>query len=72
MSFLNILYTLFIGPLKLLFEFIFVVSMKVLNNPGTAIIYLSIIMNLLVLPLYKRADYMQDRQGIRRRSFVSG
>ncbi len=61
MSFLNILYTLFIGPLKLLFEFIFVVSMKILNNPGTAIIYLSIIMNLLVLPLYKRADYMQEQ-----------
>ena len=61
MSFLNILYTLFIEPLRLLFEFVFVVSMKILNNQGTAIIYLSIIMNLLVLPLYKRADYMQEQ-----------
>lgn len=61
MTFFEIIYTLFIGPLKLLFEFVFVVSMKVLNNPGTAIIYLSIIMNLLVLPLYKRADRMQEQ-----------
>ena len=61
MTFFEIIYTLLIGPLKLLFEFIFVVSMKILNTPGTAIIYLSIIMNLLVLPLYKRADYMQEQ-----------
>ncbi|MCM1083290.1 MAG: YidC/Oxa1 family membrane protein insertase [Clostridium sp.] len=61
MAVFKFLYTLFIGPLRLLFEFIFVVSMKILNTPGIAIIYLSIIINLLVLPLYRRADYMQEQ-----------
>ncbi|MCM1273328.1 MAG: membrane protein insertase YidC [Clostridium sp.] len=59
MTFFEIIYSLLIGPLNLLFEFVFVVSMKIFDMPGIAIIYLSIIMNLLVLPLYKRADDMQ-------------
>ncbi|MDE6025183.1 MAG: YidC/Oxa1 family membrane protein insertase [Lachnospiraceae bacterium] len=59
MTFFEIIYTLLIGPLNLLFESIFVVSMRIFDMPGIAIIYLSIIMNLLVLPLYKRADDMQ-------------
>ncbi len=59
MTFFEMIYTLLIGPLNLLFESIFVVSMRIFDMPGIAIIYLSIIMNLLVLPLYKRADDMQ-------------
>ncbi|MDE6025184.1 MAG: YidC/Oxa1 family membrane protein insertase [Lachnospiraceae bacterium] len=61
MTFFEIIYTLLIGPLNLFFESIFVVSMKIFDMPGIAIICLSIIMNLLVLPLYKRADYMQEQ-----------
>ncbi len=60
MSFIEILETLLIGPLKLIFEVIFNVSNRIAGHPGVAIIFLSLVMNILVLPLYKRADAMQE------------
>ena len=60
MSFLTILETILLGPLKLLFEMIFQLANKFVNHPGMSIIFLSLIMNILVLPLYKRADAMQE------------
>jgi len=61
MSFFTLLSTFFIGPLKLVFEVIFQASYDLVRNPGLCIILLSLAMNLLVLPLYKRADAMQER-----------
>jgi len=61
MSFLSILETFFIGPLKLMFEIIFQVVNSMVNDPGISIIFLSLVMNLLVLPLYRRADAMQEQ-----------
>lgn len=61
MTFFEIIYTLLIGPLKLLFEIIYEAANRYVDNPGLAIIFLSLIMNILVLPLYKRADYMQEQ-----------
>ena len=58
---LDVLYNLIIGPLQLLFEFIFSISYKLVGDPGVCIIDLSIIMNLLALPLYKRADLLQKQ-----------
>ncbi|MBR2633976.1 MAG: YidC/Oxa1 family membrane protein insertase [Clostridia bacterium] len=52
--------TLLIGPLKLVFEILFHLALNVVQNPGFAIIILSLCMNFLVLPLYKRADAMQE------------
>ena len=60
MSFLDILYTLLIGPLQLVFEMIFAMANRISGHPGIAIIALSLIMNVLVLPLYRRADAMQE------------
>lgn len=60
MSLITILETLLIGPLKLVFEIIFVIANRMIGHPGLAIIVLSLIMNILVLPLYKRADAMQE------------
>ena len=60
MSLISILETLFIGPLKLLFEVIFQVANRFVNHPGVSIIFLSLIMNVLVLPLYRQADAMQE------------
>lgn len=60
MSFFSILETLLIGPLKLVFEIIFEFANRFVGHPGLAIIFLSLIMNILVLPLYKRADAMQE------------
>ena len=60
MTFFSILETLLIGPLKLVFEIIFSFANSFIGHPGLAIIFLSLIMNILVLPLYKRADIMQE------------
>ncbi len=59
MSLFEILGAVLIGPLKLIFEIIFSQAYGLLNNPGLAVIVLSFAMNLLVLPLYKRADAIQ-------------
>lgn len=61
MTFLGIIYTLFIGPLKLFFEFIFEIANRFTSHQGLSIIFLSLIMNILVLPLYRRADAMQEQ-----------
>ena len=60
MSLWNILETVLLGPLKLVFEVIFQVANRFIGHPGLAIIVLSLLMNILVLPLYKRADAMQE------------
>lgn len=62
MSFFNILYAVFIGPLQLFFEVIYSIAYRVIGNPGLCIIVLSLSMNFLVLPLYKRADEMQAQE----------
>lgn len=60
MSFFEILSALLIEPLKLVFEIIYVLAYRYIGNPGLSIIALSLIMNFLVLPLYRRADAMQE------------
>lgn len=62
MAIFHTLYQLLIGPLELFFEIIFSLAKRYVSNPGTAIIVLSLVMNFLVLPLYKRADDMQAEQ----------
>jgi len=59
MSLFEIIGTILIGPLKLLFELIFSVAYTFIKQPGPAIIVLSLVMNILVLPLYRRADAIQ-------------
>ena len=61
MSFLSVLESFIIGPLKLLFEVLFKIINDLVQNPGFAIIGLSLAMNILVLPLYRRADAMQEQ-----------
>ena len=60
MTLFSILDTLLIGPLKLVFEIIYALSIKFIEHPGYTIIVFSFIMNILVLPLYRRADAMQE------------
>lgn len=59
MTVLSILETMLIGPLKLVFEFVFDDATRFVSHPGLAVIFLSLVMNILVLPLYRRADAMQ-------------
>lgn len=62
MTFFQMLYAFAIKPLQLLFELIFAVSRKGIDNPGLSIIVLSLAMNFLVLPLYMRADAVQEEE----------
>ena len=59
MSLFEIIGAVLIGPLKMIFEIIFSIAYKMLYNPGKAVVVLSLAMNILVLPLYKRADAIQ-------------
>ncbi|MGI5977862.1 MAG: hypothetical protein ACOX68_09230, partial [Candidatus Limivicinus sp.] len=59
MSFSEILLTFFIKPLETLLEIVYIVAFKLTDNPGISIIGMSLIMNLLLLPLYNRTDAIQ-------------
>jgi len=60
MTFFEILSTLLIGPLKLIFEIIYAFAYKLISRPGLAVIVLSVVMNCLLLPLYRRTDAIQE------------
>ena len=60
MNFLTALYTLVIYPIELLFEIVFSVIFKRSGNVIVSIIILSLVFNLVVLPLYRRADRIQE------------
>lgn len=72
MTFFSILESIFIGPLKLIFEIIFGIANNFVGHPGIAIIFLSLVMNILVLPLYKRADIMQEQTRDKEASLEKG
>ena len=55
----EILLSILIKPLELVFEFIFSLSHSVFPNPAVNIIMMSLAINFLVLPLYRRADVIQ-------------
>ncbi len=62
MNIAEILYKLIIGPIELLFDVIFSWTIQFLGSPGAAIVVLSLAINLLVLPLYKKADALQQQE----------
>lgn len=59
---LNILNNLIIMPIELLVEISFTVMLRLLNNCGLAIICVSLVVQTIILPLYKRADALQDEE----------
>lgn len=62
MTFLQGLYKVFIGPLELLLETVFSIAYRNTNSFGLSIICLSLVMNFLLLPLYNRADKIQEEE----------
>ena len=62
MNLADALYRFVLGPLELLFDTAYAVAYKITSNPGLSIIALSIIINLLILPLYQRADQIQEEE----------
>jgi len=62
LSVFSYLYTFLISPLELLFEVVFSIANRIIGNEGLSIIFLSLAVNFLVLPLYKRADELQAEE----------
>lgn len=56
------LFFIFIQPLVLLIEFIFTIMSRWSQNAGVAIVMVSIVINFLILPLYKRSDALQEQE----------
>ena len=62
MKLLSLLYCFIIEPLVLLFDIVFSKACTITRFRGLSIIILSIVVNLLALPLYIRADSIQDQE----------
>jgi YidC/Oxa1 family membrane protein insertase len=56
---LDILYTVIIYPLATIFEVVFVFAQLTFREPGISIVFISITISLLCLPLYNVAEYWQ-------------
>ena len=62
------LYKLILGPIELLFDVVFSLAKEFTGSPVLSIVVLSLAINLLVLPLYKKADRLQrEEQDISKR-----
>jgi len=62
MTFSHSVYFLLIKPLELLFEVVYGFSRSVTENGGLSIVLLSLSLNILLLPLYRRADAIQAEE----------
>ncbi len=62
MTFWVLLNLIFIQPLHLLFEAVFNFFCLKTYNPGVSLVILSVVVNILVLPLYIRADSIQEEE----------
>lgn len=60
MSFSSILYTIIIYPLVQIVDFAFVFSQRVFNITGLSVIFISIVITVLCLPLYDVAEKWQQ------------
>ena len=55
----TVLYNIIISPIEMIFEMIFGITYGVVFSYGTDIVILSLVVNFLVLPLYRQADILQ-------------
>ena len=60
--FFSLLYDLIIAPIVLLIELLFSGLYRVFSDVGLSIIGLSIIVSIILMPLYKRADSIQEEE----------
>lgn len=59
---LTILYNVIVTPLVYIIELVYSVLNRFLANPGLSIIGVSLAVNFLALPLYRRADLIQEEE----------
>ena len=58
----GMLYKLVLGPLELLFDVVYTLALRMTHSEGLSLIFLSLAINLLVLPMYNRADALQAEE----------
>lgn len=58
----DLLYCFFVKPIELVVEIIFIVMYKAFSNAGIAIVFVSILIQLLVLPMYRKSDALQEEE----------
>ena len=58
----NVLHRLILGPLELLFDAVYALGFRLTGSPGLSIVLLSLLINFLLLPLYRRADLVQREE----------
>nr|MBP8969925.1 hypothetical protein [Lachnospiraceae bacterium] len=68
---IDVLYYLTIRPLEILFETVFFLVYNRVNKPFATLFALSLIVNILVFPLYRRADKLQSEQREREKAMES-
>ena len=62
---LDILYNLIITPIVLVVEMTYSIMFRFLDNRGLAIIAVSLVIQTLILPLYKRSDALQEQERLK-------
>ena len=62
MTFTEILYNIIIMPIQIIVEMTYSLMSGILGNKGFAIIAVSLVIQTLILPLYKRADALQEEE----------
>lgn len=58
----NILFYMLVEPIRLLLELVFSLMYRLFDNPGIAIVAVSLAVNFLILPMYKRSDAIQEEE----------
>lgn len=64
----NILYNLLVMPIQMVVEITYSIMSRFLGNKGLAIIAVSLVIQTLILPLYKRSDALQDEERDKQKS----
>ena len=63
-----IIYDIFIRPIEYLIEVVFMMMYGFLGNAGAAVVAVSILVSTLVLPLYNRAELVQEAERKRQKA----
>jgi YidC/Oxa1 family membrane protein insertase len=58
----SILYYLIIYPIEFIVDLVFTLMHMMLGNPGLSIVAVSVVINFLILPMYKRSDALQEKE----------
>lgn len=59
---MDIAYTLIIYPLEMALQWVLIESHQITHSPGAAILLLSLVFNLLLLPIYHFTEKVQERE----------